>query len=163
MFSEKRKGGKRTMKLAEALHLRADLQKRISQIGTRLGLNAKVQEGDIPAEDPKELLKELDRNIEELQQLITKINLTNSKIKSEEQTLTEMIARKDTLSLKASILRGFLQEASQKIERYSNKEIRIFSTVNVQELQKQVDQISQEIRLLDVKIQTLNWSVDLIE
>ncbi len=151
------------MKLAEALHLRADLQKRISQIGTRLGLNAKVQEGDIPAEDPKELLKELDRNIEELQQLITKINLTNSKIKSEEQTLTEMIARKDTLSLKASILRGFLQEASQKIERYSNKEIRIFSTVNVQELQKQVDQISQEIRLLDVKIQTLNWSVDLIE
>ena len=151
------------MKLAEALHLRADLQKRISQIGTRLGLNAKVQEGDIPAEDPKELLKELDRNIEELQQLITKINLTNSKIKSEEQTLTEMIARKDTLSLKASILRGFLQEASQKIERYSNKEIRIFSTVNVQELQKQVNQISQEIRLLDVKIQTLNWSVDLIE
>ncbi len=151
------------MKLAEALHLRADLQKRISQIGTRLGLNAKVQEGDIPAEDPKELLKELDRNTEELQQLITKINLTNSKIKSEEQTLTEMIARKDTLSLKASILRGFLQEASQKIERYSNKEIRIFSTVNVQELQKQVDQISQEIRLLDVKIQTLNWSVDLIE
>ena len=36
------------MKLAEALHQRADLQKRIAQLGTRLNNNAKVQEGDEP-------------------------------------------------------------------------------------------------------------------
>lgn len=151
------------MKLAEALHLRADLQKRIAQIGERLKLNAKVQEGDTPSENPEELLEELNKDMEKLQEFITRINLTNSGTKSDGLTLTEMIARKDTLSLKTSILRGFLQEASEKIERYSTKEIRILSTVDVQKLQKQVDDLSQELRLLDVKIQSLNWSVDLIE
>lgn len=151
------------MKLAEALHLRADLQKRIAQTSERLKLNAKVQEGDSPAENPEELMEELTRDIERLQELITKINLTNSQAKSEGITLTEMIAKKDTLSLRTSILRGFLEEASQKIERYSTKEIRIFSTVNVRDLQKKVDDLSQELRLLDVKIQSLNWTVDLIE
>lgn len=151
------------MKLAEALHLRADLHKRIAQTGERLKLNSKVQEGDTPSENPEELLEELNRDTEKLQQLIAQINLTNSKTESEGVTLTEMIAKKDVLSLKTSILRVFLQEASEKVERYSNKEIRILSTVNVQELQKQVDHMSQELRLLDVKIQSLNWSVDLIE
>ena len=43
------------MKLAEALNLRADLQKRIAQLKERLANNVKVQEGDSPAEDPKAL------------------------------------------------------------------------------------------------------------
>lgn len=155
--------GETRMKLAEALHLRADLQKRIAQTRERLKLNSKVQEGDTPSEDPEVLLEELNRDTERLQQLIAQINLTNSKIESEGVTLTEMIAKKDVLSLKTSILREFLQEASEKIERYSNKEIRILSTVDVQKLQKEVDQMSQELRILDVKLQSLNWSVDLIE
>ena len=48
------------MKLATALSERADVQRRLSQLHTRLNNNAKVQEGDEPAEDPKALLKELD-------------------------------------------------------------------------------------------------------
>jgi len=151
------------MKLAEALHLRADLQKRIAQVGERLKQNSKVQEGDTPSENPAELLEELDKDTQKLQELISQINLTNSKTESEGITLTEMIAKKDVLSLKTSILREFLKEASEKVERYSNKEIRIFSTVNVKELQKQVDDMSQKLRILDVKIQSLNWTVDLIE
>ena len=48
------------MKLAEALILRADLQKRLEQLRQRLILNAQVQEGEQPAEDPESLLRELD-------------------------------------------------------------------------------------------------------
>ena len=66
------------MKLAEALNLRADLQKRIAALKERLIRNAKVQEGDVPAEDPVILLKELDNNIIELEKLIKSINKTNS-------------------------------------------------------------------------------------
>ena len=73
-----------------------------------------------------------------------------------------MIAAKDALSLKSSILRNFLSASSAKIDRYSNKEIRVVSTVNVRELQKSSDNISEEIRKLNVKIQELNWSTDLI-
>lgn len=47
------------MKLAEALNLRADLQKRIANLRERLIKNAKVQEGDTPSEDPNMLLLSL--------------------------------------------------------------------------------------------------------
>jgi hypothetical protein len=44
------------MKLATALSERADLQRRLSELHTRLNNNAKVQEGESPAEAPKTLL-----------------------------------------------------------------------------------------------------------
>ncbi|WP_432650583.1 DIP1984 family protein [Huintestinicola sp.] len=150
------------MRLAEALNLRADINKRISQLGERLRANAKVQEGDTPAEAPEELLAELDRLTAELEELMGRINLTNSKTVSDGVTLTEMIAKKDALTLKSGIIRKFLAEASSKIERYSNKEIKILSTVNVAELRTQSDKLSEELRLLNVKIQELNWTTELL-
>ena len=45
--------GGETMKLAEALILRADCQRHIEQLKQRLLRNVKVQEGDKPSEDPK--------------------------------------------------------------------------------------------------------------
>src|SRR5437868_15491169 len=66
------------MKLAEALILRADCQKRIAQLKARLLVNAKVQEGDAPAGTPQELIAELDRVSTELLSLIKRINRTNS-------------------------------------------------------------------------------------
>ena len=47
------------MKLAEALVLRADVQKRIRQMQSRLNQSALVQEGEQPPEDPQALLAEL--------------------------------------------------------------------------------------------------------
>jgi len=47
------------MKVAEALALRADLQKRLEQLKQRLVKNARVQEGDKREEDPAELQTEL--------------------------------------------------------------------------------------------------------
>ena len=151
------------MKLAEALHLRADLQKRISQLGERLNANAKVQEGDEPAEDPAALLSELENSTAELARLIAAINITNSRTVSDAMTLTAMIAEKDALSLRISLLRNFIGHASSKVDRYSSKEIRIRSTVDVREQQRILDQLSKQLRELDVKIQGLNWTIDLIE
>ena len=45
------------MKLAEALSVRADLQRRISQLKSRLKDSSKIQEGDTPAENVKDLYK----------------------------------------------------------------------------------------------------------
>lgn len=151
------------MKLAEALHLRSDLQKRIAQLGDRLNANAKVQEGDDPAEDPVVLLSELENGTAELARLIAAINLTNSRTVVDGKTLTERIAEKDALALRISLLRNFIAQASSKVDRYSNKEIRIRSTVDVREQQKKLDVLSKELRELDVKIQGLNWTTDLIE
>lgn len=151
------------MKLAQALILRADTQKRIEQLKVRLLSNAKTQENESPSEDPKLLLKELDKLTSELFGLICSINLTNSSAKFDGMSLTEMIAKKDALSLKANVLREFATSASQKVDLYSNSEIKILSTVDVAALQKQVDALSKEIRELEMKLQEANWSVDLVE
>ena len=151
------------MKLAQALILRADTQKRLEQLKGRLLDNAKMQENERPSEDPKLLLKELDRLSDELFRLILAINLTNSSAKFEGTSLTEMITKKDTLSQKASVLRDFAKSASQKVDLYSNSEIKILSSVDVVTLQKQIDELSKEIRELDMKLQEANWQVDLIE
>ena len=152
------------MKLAEALHLRADLQKRIAQLGVRLNNNAKVQEGDEPAEDPAALLDTLEKETEEFCTLIAAVNRTNAAtVTADGRTLTDLIARKDTLALRVSMLRSFLDAASAKTDRYSNKEIRVVSTVDVREQQKKLDALSKELRETDVLIQGLNWTTDLLE
>ncbi|MGL4654906.1 MAG: DIP1984 family protein [Sarcina sp.] len=150
------------MKLAEALNLRADLQKRIASLKDRLVKNAKIQEGDIPSEDPSLLLNELDLNIIELESLIKAINKTNSSTYVDGESISDMIAKRDTLGLKLSVLRTFLSNASDKIDRYSNKEIRILSTVNITEKQKEIDSLSKDYRLIDTKLQGLNWTTDII-
>ena len=50
------------MKIAEALALRSDLQKRLEQMKQRLVKNARIQEGDTPEEDPAELQSELEKS-----------------------------------------------------------------------------------------------------
>lgn len=151
------------MKIAEALILRADIQKRIAQLRTRLNNNAKVQENEEPAENPELLLTELENLISQLNDLIVKINRTNTLSKIDGISLVELIAKKDTLSQKAGILREFIEIASQKVDLYSTTEIKVFSTVNVPEQQKKLDKLSKEIRETDTKLQQANWTVDLIE
>ena len=151
------------MKLAEALILRSDLQKRIEQLRVRLNNNAKVQENDEPSENPEELLNELDNNINQLKILIKQINKTNCVTVSNGQALADLIAERDTLTLKSNILRGFLNIAGQKVNLYSTTEIKIMSTVDVPALQKELDQLSKKIRETDTELQQANWLTELIE
>ena len=151
------------MKLAEALILRADLQKRIDQLRVRLNNNAKVQENDEPSEKPEDLLNELDSNINQLKVLIKQINKTNCVTISNGQTLADLIAERDTLTLKSNILRGFLNIAGQKVNLYSTTEIKIMSTVDVSALQKELDLLSKKIRETDTELQQANWLTELIE
>ena len=150
------------MKLSEALIIRSDLQKRVEQIKARLLANAKVQEGDKTVENPIEILAELEQTLKELKNIITRINLTNSIIKDGSKTMTELLAERDVLSIKIKTEQEFLMAARNKIDRYSNKEIKIFSSVDVKEEQTKLDKLSKELRELDVKIQSLNWQSDLI-
>lgn len=150
------------MKLAEALQERADLNCRIQQLQQRLTNNALVQEGETPAEDPAELLAELDGCVGELERLIARINLTNCRVQVEGKSLTALLARRDMLTVKLSSYRNLAQSASQLGHRGMRSEIKWLSTVNVRELQKQVDGLAKELRLLDNSIQAANWATDLI-
>ncbi|MCM1056896.1 MAG: DIP1984 family protein [Firmicutes bacterium] len=150
------------MKLATALSERADLQKKLSELGTRLNQNARVQQGEKPSEDPKELMQELERILSRLEELIARINLTNSSTIHEGRTITEFLARRDCLKSKIQILRNFLDNASSRVNRLTHTEIKILSTVSVSEMQKKVDALSKELRECDELIQELNWTTELI-
>lgn len=150
------------MKLATALSERADLQKRIADLGNRLKMNAKVQDGEAPSEDPKVLLDELNKDFVRLEELMARINHTNNVTKNGDVTLTDLIAKRDCLTERIKIMRSFLDSASEKVTRYSKTEIKIKSTVPVSELQKEVDKLSKELRETDETIQGINWTTELI-
>ena len=151
------------MKLAEALQERADLNRRIEQLRYRLNNNVLVQEGEKPLEDPAALLEELKSSFTRLEWLIARINLTNCAVKVEGRSLTELIARRDVLSLRAEAYRRLVEEASQNTHRATRTEIKILSAVNVPALQRQADDASRELRLLDNTLQATNWTADLME
>lgn len=150
------------MKLAEALQIRADLQTRLQQLGTRLYNNATVQEGSLPAENPEDLMEELDSTINRLQDMMLRINMTNSEARDADgQPLTALIAHRDCLQKKTAMLRDFMNAASALTSRRTLSEIRIISTVDVGELRKKIDRLSKELRETDMKIQQMNWLIDL--
>ncbi|USF27200.1 hypothetical protein N510_002146 [Firmicutes bacterium ASF500] len=151
------------MKLANALSQRSELQTRIRQLEVRLNNNAQVQEGEQPAEDPMELLEELEADYARLEELVSAINRTNNSTRLEDgATLSDLLARRDCLKGKLSALRNFLSNASALVRRHSASEIKVKSTVNVRELQKQVDGLSRNLRQLEETIQEKNWTTELL-
>ena len=150
------------MKLAEALQERADLNRNIEQLRSRLVNNVIVQENEKPAEDPQALIKELDGAVSRLEELMKRINQTNCMTISEGKSITELIAERDALKVKITVYKDIVSNASQTARRARMSEIKILSAVDVRELQKRIDDMSKEFRVTDNRIQALNWSTELM-
>ncbi len=150
------------MKLAEALKERADLSVKLQEIANRLDCNILVQEGEKPAEDPNELLKEYDGASKRLVELITRINQTNAAITLDGQTITALIAKKDVLKQKLKNYQDLVFTASNIASRVQRSEIKILPTIEVKELQKKCDSLAKELRELENSLQEANWTTELL-
>jgi len=151
------------MKLAEALITRADLKKKIAQMCSRMEQNAKVQEGEKPAEAVEELLPLYDSMVDELEILVKRINRTNNMTILEGGTLADAIAERDCLRGRITAYRNLYDAAAIKQERYSRSEVKYVRCINTAELQKNIDALSKKYRMMDTKIQAANWQVELAE
>lgn len=152
------------MRLAEALVMRADCQRKVAQIKQRLGRVIKVQEGEKPSESPTELLDELRLTLGDMAVWVKKINKTNALSAFDTSiSLAEALAERDRIMQHRNILNELLSEASIKQERYSRQEVKFYTTVEIADLQKEVDEMSRKYRELDFKIQEKNWSTDLLD
>src|SRR5262245_16919244 len=154
------------MKLAEALMLRADAQKRVYQLRERFGRSARVQEGEQAPENIQELLDELTRAVAQWMDMVKRINRTNAATQFEAgKTLTDALAERDSLSLERDTLAGLIEAAAGQQRNYyaAASQIKYFRTVNVAEVQKRMDDLSRRYRELDARIQALNWNTDLFE
>jgi hypothetical protein len=151
------------MKLAEALLLRADMQKKALSLRQRIVDNAVVQQGDQPHEDPSGLLKEAIGVLGELESLVVRINRTNLEMKlADGRTLTEAIARRDTLVQQHALVQAAIAGCKKEPDRYSAREIKWVATLEVSKLQEQSDDLAKKIRELNAAVQQTNWKAELV-
>ena len=151
------------MKVAEALALRSDLQKRLEQLKQRLTKNAHIQEGDKPEEDPVDLQAEFERAAQELTQLIQRINRTNSTARLADRSLADALAERDVLKIRYSTYRELASAASTTQARMTRSEVKFISTVSVAAIQRKADDLARQYRELDTRIQEADWTTTLLE
>ncbi len=154
------------MTLAEALVERKGLKDRLERLKARLAVNARVQEGDTPTETPEALLAQVDAAIGDLERLIVAINRTNlaASLPGEEGwSLMDAIARRDMLALRQGILEETVNAAQTTRERWAmtRNEVRSIAVVDVAAVQKEIDALAKERRVLDMRLQAANWTVQL--
>ena len=152
------------MKLAEALLLRADVNKKLASLQARVPKYVFVQEGERPAEDPAALLVTVDEAAETLRRLVFRVNKTNlATTLPGGETLTEALATRDSLIERHRAVQLTIDAATKSPERHGVREIRWVATVSVSALQTQADALSKQIRELNAAIQEAGWRVELAE
>lgn len=152
------------MKLAEALMLRADLQKKVASLKERVVANAVVQQGDKPHESPLDLISAATGVLDELELLVTRINAANLATRLDDGvTMTQAIARRDTLMQRHALLIAAIGGTRREPARYGMSEIKWVATLEVAKLQKQADDLSKSIRELNARIQAANWATELVD
>lgn len=154
------------MKLAEALILRSDTQKRYNAMLARAKAVARYQEGETPLEDANRLIETANNMLIDLEALIRRINLTNANSPiGDGQSLTAAIAARDILKYRRTLIDSVADAALGKGEssRQIRSELRYVTDVPVSELRQRSDDLAKQLRELDTQIQQANWSVDLVE
>jgi hypothetical protein len=107
--------------------------------------SARVQEGEQPAEDSAELLKETERLFERLLDLVSAINRTNAKTPfGKTGSISDAIARRDITAKKRDFLSGIADAASTRQNRYSKSEVKFVATISAAQLH--VETIPSEVR-----------------
>ena len=152
------------MKLAEALLLRAEYQDKLDNLQQRILANLKVQEGDVPHEDPKALVEEAMDLHRELCELVQRINQTNASVcLPGGETLSQALARRDMLRRQRGLLADIAETASERDYRLTHSELRMQTTLDLGAVQKEMDRLSRAYRELDTQIQGLNWTTELTD
>ncbi len=150
------------MKLAEALLLRGDMQKKVASLRERIVRNGLVQEGNAPLEDPNELLAQASAVVDELERLVTAINVANLGNKLPDgRTLTAAIAHRDALIQRHALLQAAIGATQKEPDRYSAREIKWVAAMDVAALQKQLEDLSVQVRTLNARIQETNWQIEI--
>lgn len=152
------------MKLAEALLIRADMQKKLASLKSRIGENVKVQDGDEPTETPDALLTQANSLISELYALVSRIQRTNAVATLlSGKTMLSALVERDELTERHRLLMGAIKNSKTEEDRYSYREIKWQKTIDISAIQKQADDIAVKIRELNIAIQAINWQIDLID
>lgn len=151
------------MKLAEALVLRADLQKKLENLKKRLANSVRKLDDIQVIEDPAALKLEADESITVLYSLIDLIYRTNqSVILPSRQSMVTVLAKRDELVERRKLLDYIINKSLLDSGLYFNEHGKWQPAIDISAYQKQMDDIAMQIRRLNLDIQQTNWQVDLV-
>ncbi len=154
------------MKLAEALLERKSLKDQISALKERAINDARVQEGDEPAEKPEDLVAEINKLAGRLEKLVIDINRTNARAQLPDgSSIMEAIARRDMLKLRHQVAKDLAEAAVPERGgwRLTRSEVKFQPTIDIARWRREADALAKAYRELDAAIQAANWTIDLIE
>lgn len=157
------------MLLAEGLAQRSDAQKLLEQLTARAQAVARYQEGEPPAEDPMDLLARARGTVDQIENLVRRINKTNASTElSPGRTITDAIARRDALKVRRKLVSDIADAASGRgaglgFARALRSELRYVTDLSVGQLRSEADRLAAEFRELDMQLQQANWSTELME
>jgi hypothetical protein len=153
------------MLLAEALVRRADLQKALKELTSRIEDNARAPEGAGPDEDPNDLLERAGAVAGELTELVRRINRTNASTTADTAaTISDLIADRDQAQRMAQLYRAVAKAGTRGAGRGlwpRDADNPTRSVVDVSGLQRNADEWSVRYREIDVRLQQLNWTTEL--
>ena len=153
------------MKLGEALSLRARQAQKLNDLRGRIRTNAMTQEGDAPAEDPNELLREFALLSEEHSQLLRRIALTNQQTTlADDRVLADLLQEREHLRRTRNMTEAAATAAtpSRSDYRYGRTEIKYVPQLRVAALRTAIEDLDTQVRKLDATIQEANWQADLL-
>ena len=91
-----------------------------------------------------------------------RINAANEVAKTADgRVLADLLAQRDTWTAQHSLLTATIAATHKDVDRYSQREIKWVPQVQVASLQKQADDLSRNIREINVSIQAANWQIDI--
>ena len=152
------------MKLAEALLLRAEMQNKLASLRERLTNNVVVQSGEKPHEKPDDLLRSAAGLIADRAALVQRINRTNQDATAADgRPVARLLADRDAIAAKHALVRSAIEATRKEPDRYSLSEIKWKSVIDVKAMQKQLDDLSANLRQINAILQQTNWQIDLIE
>ncbi|MCE1204490.1 MAG: DIP1984 family protein [Holophagaceae bacterium] len=155
------------MRLAEALHLRKSLAKRIKmdQEALDAALMGRPKAG--PSEEPGLLLQQISANHAELESLVIEIYRANAgTLLPSGRTLIETIAHKETVTRRIEHLKALLGRLVAKASREpwpparaKVQELRL----TPQAIRNEINALTMELRELDRSIDLANWSTEVAD
>jgi hypothetical protein len=149
------------MKIAELLLHRAAARRKLDSLRTRIDKNARVQEDTVAHEEAAHLLEAALAANDELARAILAIHEANLRGRlADGRSLTAAIAERDRLKGEHSLLMAAVTSATTVNDRYSGREIRWVSTLDVAEIQRRADDCAMRLRDLNVELQRANWAVE---
>jgi hypothetical protein len=152
------------IKLAEALLIKAEYEERLESLRTRLRVSARVQDGNFPPEDPETLLADVQTCLDNLASLNKRISITQSQtLLASRQTLADAIIDQEILVKKQSIYQSIVEAGTIPPDAYQSSNMRWLVTVNIAGLNRRIEEIAKEYRLLETEIQKVSWSTKLVD